>query len=97
MVVRPFHLGGAVFPPSSLFGGAALVGVAFPFLFEVVLFSFLGWCRVLLGGAALSLLFLGVACFVMLFWWVVLLSTPLFWWCCLRWCCRSPLSLLGLH
>ena len=61
------------FPPSSLSGGAPLVCVAFPFLFGVVLFSFLGWCCSLFVPIwvvflfSLSLLLLGVACFVILF------------------------------
>ena len=50
-------MGGAAFLPLPFFGGAALVGVAFPFLFGVVLFSFLGWCCRLFvpsGGVPLS-------------------------------------------
>ena len=55
MVVGPPHFGWCGFPPSSLIGGAALVGVAFPFLFGVVLFSTpKWWCVVLLNGAVSS-------------------------------------------
>ena len=36
---RPPHFGWCSFPPSSLFGSADLVGVAFQFLFGVVWFS----------------------------------------------------------
>ena len=75
-VVTLLTLGSCGFPPSSRFGGAASVGVAFPFLFGVVLFSFLGWCCgvfVPCGWcSSLSLLSLGVACFVSFFGW----------WCC---------------
>ena len=39
VVGRPLHSGWCGFPPSSRFGGAALVDVAFPLLFGVVLFS----------------------------------------------------------
>ena len=41
---RTPHFGWRGFPPTFLFGGAALVGVALPFMKFVVLFSFLGWC-----------------------------------------------------
>ena len=55
---RPPRVGWCGFPPSSLFGGAALVSVACPFLFGVVLFFLslmvfaVSW--VLLGGVPLS-------------------------------------------
>ena len=52
MAPRPPHVGWCGFPSSSLLGGAAMVGVAFPFLFGVVLFS-------LLGGVTLSSFLLG--------------------------------------
>ena len=64
-------LGGTAFLPLPFFGGAVSVGVAFPFLIGVVLFSFLGGVAVssfLLGGVlSPSLLFLGIASFVTLF------------------------------
>ena len=78
MRVTLLILGGAAFPPSSLFGGAALVGVAFPLLFGVVLQSlrpfwvvflslpplFFGCCFCFfVGGAAFLPSFCGVASF----------------------------------
>ena len=57
---HPPHFGWCGFPPSSLFGGAALVGVAFPLLFGVVLQSLRPFWVVFFSLPPASFHFLGV-------------------------------------